>query len=385
MTAMSMRRDKGVAQPMRKASRYTAFAEFKRKEHELQFKNYDVKASLFFLRLAVLFGGLFFAFYIVIDILHGVPPEVLSQIYLWRLLPLGYCVPFFFFAGKIKGHRALGLVTSIMEIATFFFYMAVLFIYADPEWTSKSMSVAVFVLLVFNFPNYLLHNVITSVFISAFYFVFTCLAIPNHMDTFNWYQFFGVLISIFFSYITFYQLNTLKRNNYLSQSHLQKLAETDKLTNINNRTSIDLTLQSCCLSASVNVDSFALIMFDIDKFKTVNDTYGHAVGDSVLIETVAVAIERIRKSDVIARWGGEEFVIILPQTNIDMAYKLAERIRISIMKHHFSVVGQVTASFGVTEYFQGDTAETVIERADRHMYEAKRGGRNKTVFQVAAE
>lgn len=117
-------------------------------------------------------------------------------------------------------------------------------------------------------------------------------------------------------------------------------------------------------------------MLDIDRFKSINDRFGHNAGDLVLKSIAEFIKNRIRKIDCLARWGGEEFVILLPDTPVDKAAVLAEELRESISKMNIPGVDRVTASFGVAGYCSEDTSDTLVQRADNMMYEAKVAGRN---------
>ena len=119
-------------------------------------------------------------------------------------------------------------------------------------------------------------------------------------------------------------------------------------------------------------------MLDVDNFKQVNDEYGHHVGDVVLKEIAAVVQDGIRKVDSVGRWGGEEFIIVLPETSLNEAKQVAEQIRLKIESHEFTVVQHKTSSFGVAEYIQGDNSQSIINRADKALYKAKELGRNQT-------
>ncbi len=121
-------------------------------------------------------------------------------------------------------------------------------------------------------------------------------------------------------------------------------------------------------------------MYDIDRFKNVNDTYGHLVGDKVLIETSCTVAGRMRESDSLARWGGEEFMILAPHTDLEHALLLAEQVRAVVDDTTFSTVGRVTCSFGVTALCEHDTVDKLIYRADAALYQAKRSGRNRVEF-----
>ena len=121
-------------------------------------------------------------------------------------------------------------------------------------------------------------------------------------------------------------------------------------------------------------------LVDLDYFKQVNDVYGHAVGDEVLVRTADVLGRNIRSEDTVGRWGGEEFMIILPHTEPGQAALVAEKIREAVEFENFAKVGKRTASFGVTAFVDGDSEITILARADRALYLAKFKGRNRVVL-----
>lgn len=124
----------------------------------------------------------------------------------------------------------------------------------------------------------------------------------------------------------------------------------------------------------------SLIVWDVDDFKKINDSYGHNAGDKVLITIARVFRDMIRDTDYLARFGGEEFVVLLPETPLDDALVAAEKLRTAIEAcqfHHADEPVRITASGGITEFIKGDTQESVFERADKHLYAAKRAGKNR--------
>lgn len=170
-------------------------------------------------------------------------------------------------------------------------------------------------------------------------------------------------------------LQTLEAINTL----LEKQAITDPLTGIYNRIKFNQSLAFEMKRAERYNTPMALIMFDIDHFKKVNDTYGHSAGDNVLKSLTKLVSANIRKIDVFARWGGEEFVIQAPGTSLDDAKKLAEKLRTKIEAYDFIEPKNITASFGISIFQSGDDNITVINRADEALYRAKHGGRNQVV------
>jgi len=163
----------------------------------------------------------------------------------------------------------------------------------------------------------------------------------------------------------------------LAHQKLERIAITDRLTGLYNRNKLDEAFAYECAQAERYGTPLAVIMGDIDKFKSVNDTYGHQVGDSVLCSYATILRELVRDTDTPGRWGGEEFLIICSHADLNGANALAERIRTAVAAHSFSVVGQKTCSFGVASYRSGDTPETMVKRADEALYKAKQKGRNR--------
>ncbi len=158
---------------------------------------------------------------------------------------------------------------------------------------------------------------------------------------------------------------------------LKRLSATDILTQIYNRMAFNDFLDAELQRALRYKTGMSLIMFDIDHFKVVNDTYGHLAGDEVLKALVKVVQLSIRKVDILARWGGEEFMILAPQATLAAAQELAERLRKEIEAHDFSLSGKITVSLGVTTYRDQDGADSIIKRVDNALYRAKEKGRNR--------
>ena len=158
---------------------------------------------------------------------------------------------------------------------------------------------------------------------------------------------------------------------------MHRLAHTDQLTGAANRRELYVELQKEMDKSERYGRPLSIIFFDLDHFKAVNDTYGHDCGDNVLCEVVRSVESGLRATDRLGRWGGEEFVVLAPETDLREASRLAERLRVQIATHRHPSAPTVTASFGFAEYVAGDTPETLIKRADQALYKAKFLGRNR--------
>ncbi|WP_368030859.1 diguanylate cyclase [Arcobacter sp. s6] len=161
-----------------------------------------------------------------------------------------------------------------------------------------------------------------------------------------------------------------------NEKKLEHLSQTDQLTGLYNRHKLHQVFTSEINRSNRFEEVFGVILLDLDLFKNVNDTYGHDVGDLVLKEISNILKDNIRASDTLGRWGGEEFLIILPKIDIDGAKILAEKLRKEIENHQFTIAGKMTASFGLAYYKKGDDENSIIKRADDALYKAKEIGRN---------
>ena len=153
-------------------------------------------------------------------------------------------------------------------------------------------------------------------------------------------------------------------------------ANFDALTQIYNRNMFNDLMQEKLHNAQYRQSNISFAIMDIDHFKSVNDTYGHLVGDMVLKELAMLVSKHIRDDDIFARWGGEEFIIAL-DTDIKHAQKVVEKIRLAIYEKEYEKVGSITCSFGLTDFRKDDTLQSITKRADEALYEAKESGRNR--------
>ena len=167
------------------------------------------------------------------------------------------------------------------------------------------------------------------------------------------------------------------------KSHFEKKALFDPLTGCFNKKEIEFLVEKFLKSYLRYNTPFSILMLDIDFFKKVNDTYGHLAGDYVLKEVSKTIKEEIRDTDVCGRFGGEEFLVLLPNTKMSGALKLAKRIRKAIGNKEFIFDNQqinVTISIGITSASKTDSVFSLIERADNGLYDAKKNGRNRVEY-----
>lgn len=169
------------------------------------------------------------------------------------------------------------------------------------------------------------------------------------------------------------------RHDITDKKRIEQISITDPLTGIYNRLKLDEELKQEHLRYKRYAHEFAVILYDIDHFKRINDTYGHLSGDKVLQEFSNLSKRHLRDTDILGRWGGEEFLIVAPGTDRAGAINLAEKLRQAIAVHDFTDAGTVTASFGVAVIQEDEERDRLLKRMDEALYQAKEQGRNQVV------
>ncbi|MFQ6021603.1 MAG: GGDEF domain-containing protein [Acidiferrobacterales bacterium] len=165
-------------------------------------------------------------------------------------------------------------------------------------------------------------------------------------------------------------------------AELGKQAITDPLTRTRNRRGITIAVLEAMAHAERYEHPLSVAMVDIDHFKEVNDTYGHKAGDRVLEGVTAILVETLRMPDKVGRYGGEEFLLVLPETGLEQTTNIADRIRATVAETEFDIGEKkirLTISIGATLFVKGEDLEELLSRADRALYEAKESGRNLVV------
>lgn len=186
----------------------------------------------------------------------------------------------------------------------------------------------------------------------------------------------AMLASLIFSSCLAY---VFSRQNESQRELLENSATQDPLTGLANRRAFKASLDDCLSDLKRNKLPATLIIFDLDHFKQINDQFGHSVGDELLQSLAQLLTRRVRQTDRAFRFGGEEFVVLARNTNLEDARQLAEQLRMCISLELIAPEGQITASFGCAQLKAGETPDAWFNRADKAMYQAKELGRNQVV------
>ncbi|MCB1866690.1 MAG: diguanylate cyclase [Chromatiales bacterium] len=176
-----------------------------------------------------------------------------------------------------------------------------------------------------------------------------------------------------------YWFNALSDKLEENYTDIERLSVTDKLTGLWNRAKIDQLFEQELARARRYAQPLSVVLIDLDHFKAVNDGFGHQVGDAVLVDIAGLFRNQTRQTDHLGRWGGEEFIVLLPNTGIADASRFAEKLLEATARHEFARVGRQTLSAGVAAYRDGDTQDSLTRRGDDCLYRAKALGRNRVV------
>lgn len=192
-----------------------------------------------------------------------------------------------------------------------------------------------------------------------------------------------ILLFLLYTYlIDRFEKDLLEKSNNLQKLYeeVSRLAREDPLTGAFNRRKMDELIQAESMRSDRYKTFFSMIIFDLDDFKEINDRFGHDVGDDVLKQLIEVVRDDLRSVDAVGRWGGEEFVILLPGIKIHQAVFVAKRVLTKIDKTEFSGGIHITASFGVAQRMSGESFENFYRRLDQAMYKAKSSGKNQVCY-----
>ena|GEM_PF-6677460 len=209
----------------------------------------------------------------------------------------------------------------------------------------------------------------------------------NKRELLFWRAIISTIVIILIIYITLQLTLTplLKKLEQVNRKLQEKVAEitelsiTDSLTGITNRKHFNNIFAQELSRSKRYGTALSLIIFDIDFFKKINDTYGHPIGDLVLVKLTEVINNHIRETDVFSRWGGEEFMIILPNQTQEQSEKTAKKLCATINSTEFNPVGKISISCGVTQLRESDDMNSILNRVDKNLYQAKSSGRNRAV------
>jgi two-component system, cell cycle response regulator len=355
-------------------------ASFLDEDLETSFRTFELSSASTYLR--VLFpslGAAFFAFLLPDLLALGTSPE-------FRLALIAR-VAFFamtvFASFRLKQNLSLLRQELLLASVTFAGIAAfgiALYAYRDANFYLQAMSVTIMIVAVYLIPNRFFVSLSASILLAGMGLINMAVMRPALNSIEQWAYVVDYVLLVALSASVWSKTSRARRQEYARTRELEWMSRTDILTGIGNRRDFEDRLSSALARLRRYSEETALILLDIDRFKLVNDSFGHLTGDDVLKEIVRRLESSLRAEDSLARWGGEEFVLLLPCSSVDSARELAARLQAKISQTPFDVIGTVTASFGITMLKNTDSADDVLARADRALYRAKESGRNRVEY-----
>ena len=351
--------------------------EFSDKNLEKQFFDYYFKRIIKYIRPIILCLGILNMLFIIPDYFLINNPVNFIGVLATRTIILLLTISLFVLMKNVNNSIKLAYWITFLEIFCVISFLFIFSQYESPNYLIQAFGVMVIILGIFLIPNKWINSLIASSIVSVMFFVLSAYYIKE-MEFAEYSAGIGyILIVLLLSSIEAFRNCYYTRKQYVYSSELLTLSTIDPLTGIYNRVKFDEELKKWIGYSKRYGTPFSLIIFDFDDFKNVNDTYGHIIGDKVIVEIVNIVKDSIRQTDVFARWGGEEFVLLFPNTNRQEAMELVERLRILISSNIFEKVGTVTCSFGLAMFQENDNEDTLLNRADEFLYVAKRQGKNR--------
>lgn len=353
--------------------------EFVDKTLEREFFCYYMKYDSKFIGPVALIFGTIYMLFAISDYFTVGNHSSFIIILVIRVLLLIVSVIIYFSLKKIKDYSNLSYLITAYEIWAIISFMIIIYQYGSIGFIAF-FSVMAITLALYITPNRLINAQVISILFNLSFFVLFAKHIENIENGMILKIIAYNLIFIVLGNISAYLTNFYRRKQFADSKELLKLSITDSLTGIYNRAKFDQELNRWIDYCNRYDNPLSLALLDIDDFKRINDSYGHITGDSVLQDITSIINKAIRSTDIFARWGGEEFVILLPNTNINQAKEMTERLRICIQKNKYNKVENVTCSFGLVSLQKNEDSESLLKRVDRLLYDAKKRGKNNVAW-----
>lgn len=358
------------------------FCEYTDRELEAVYFAQDIYGSKKYLKPLVLVLGVLNSLFLIPDIFIVGSSGSIYTIAAARGTILVVAIMAFFFIERIGSPYNISAIISASELLCFGTFLIIFWAYPEPDILIQVLGLIIIILVVFIISNRWIYMLGISVTGAACFFL---TAAAKFADEPDWKAFsagviYTVLVILFSAYSSF-RMNYFSRVHYLLNQELEKMSVTDSLTGLMNKAKLYEELHMWMNFSRRYRTPLSLILFDIDNFKHINDKYGHVVGDEVMVKIINIISAMIRETDALARWGGDEFTIIMPHTGRVQALEITERLRREVADTAFLTDFHVTCSFGVASLNSRlEQIDHFICAADKALYKAKNSGKNVVMY-----
>ena len=359
---------------MRKVSQ-----KIKSKEKE-RFFNYQLSASQSIIKLFIVIIALFNLCLLIPDIINLKDPDAQMITIICRTVFVLMAAVLFIYIKKIKSFKMLSLIITVYELTAVFIFLHVFQLYTSPDFLIQLMGVFILIIAVFLIPNLWGNMVLVAAVIFVGFIICSYYTIENLDRTQLIASIVYLLVEIVLCAVHARFLNRYQHGEFIAKIELQRIYATDPLTQVGNRIKLEDEAKRWIAFCDRHQMPLSLVLVDVDDMKLINDRYGHLIGDVILYEIAQIMYTQLRKNDVCTRWGGDEFVLLLPKTDVSQARILTERIRRKILVHEFNIDIDITCSCGIAGIKKGYDLGQLIKQADVAMYMAKKAGKNSIVI-----
>lgn len=345
-------------------------------ECRAEYLEYKIGESLGLLKATAIHIGIFNLLLLIPDKMMMGSANEFTDVLIARATFTALLIALYFFIRKNGTFKGLYVIVSAFEISAIALFIFVFLKYEEPNLLIQTMGLLIIIIAVFLVPNQRINMLAVSVlgagaFLACAYFF---------VDNLNKVEYWAVVVYVFVALglcaHNAHNTEEYQFREFIAKRELKRISSTDYLTNTANRYKMDEEANKWIDFCHRNRLPLTLVFIDIDDFKIVNDMYGHVVGDSVLASLTELIRSQLRNSDVLSRWGGDEFTLLLPNTPLDHAVSIVNRIRDSISESIFTMGVRVTCCFGIVEMKEDSDLTSMIKEADNLMYAGKKREKN---------
>jgi two-component system cell cycle response regulator len=338
--------------------------------------DYKIKVSRKYLRALFLSIGLINLLLLVPDLMLLEHVQEKTVVIVLRTFFSAYLIYWFHKEG-FKSSRQYILAAISSEIMAYFLFLYVFSQYTEPNFMIQTLGLIFYIVIVFFVPNLFFNALIINLLGAAGYFMISFLIIkPLNLLDF-WSSVVYTLLVIGICSVSAYMSELYQYREYMAKIRLEELSSTDYLTQAANRFKLEEEAEKWMDFCRRQKLPLSLVFLDVDNMKLINDHFGHGAGDSVLTSLSRLIQAQLRSSDILARWGGDEFVLLLPNATLSDAITMTERLRIIVKEFTFLNGIHTTCSFGVTELREETDFKDLVRAADKRMYRGKELGKDR--------
>lgn len=294
-----------------------------------------------------------------------------------------YAVLLIFISGwliRLKSFPIYSVVISLLELLSIAISTYVITQYEPPNFLIQSMGLVATILIVFLVPNRKGYQLALALIASLSFYAVTCVSMKTSTENEILASVAYTVVAIVLCTVSAFHNEKNQLGEFISKTRLEQMSTTDFLTNTANRFRLEEEADRWMNFCRRQKLPLCLVFIDVDNLKQINDTYGHTMGDMVLVTLSSLMQKQLRNSDTISRWGGDEFVLLLPNVSLKNAVSLLERLKETVLSTDFGTGIGVTCSYGVVEMGEESSFQSMLREADTLMYTGKRDGKDKISY-----